>query len=411
MESMPVPEPSALPPIRRARPAMHDASVDGTSESSAPLTRRALREARAAESQASAPAIFHPPPPPLVFADPRPAPLIPGRERRRSPARHARIRRVARLAPVVAIAAASSLVLGSASMVTAAMAPTPAPIVAESPRDAPTFDVTIQAPSTLTGPVIGPTAGPSGTVPAAGAVDDPCALPAVTDAIAAGDEATVIAAMDGVDGFRAKVATGLAPCVRLDDPARTWVVVDKLRPYAPIDYAPSSLAAPESVPNPYGDVLRADAAAALSALAAGARAAGAGDLGLGSGFRSYETQVATYEGHVATKGLEQADLVSARPGHSEHQSGLAADVVPCADVCGTIDDLAASPQGAWVAAHAWEYGWIVRYEEGATSATGFLPEPWHLRYVGPELARAYHEGGWHSLEAFFGLPEAPHYDH
>lgn len=407
---MPVPEPSALPPFRRARPAMHDAFVDGTPEPAAPLTRRALREAQNAARQAPAPAIFRPPPPPLVFADPRPVPLIPGRERRRSPVRHARVRRVARLAPVVAIAAASSLVLGSASMMTSAMAPTPAPIVAESPREVPTFDVTIQAPSTLTGPVLGPTFDATGTVPAAGAVDDPCSLPAVTDALAAGDDAAVVAAMDGAEGFRAKVATGLAPCVRLDDPARTWVVVDKLRPYAPVDYMPAALAVPESMPNPYGDVLRTDAAAALAALAAGARAAGAGELGLGSGFRSYETQVATYEGHVATKGREQADLVSARPGHSEHQSGLAADVVPCSDVCGTIDDLAGSPQGAWVAAHAWEYGWIVRYEEGATPETGFLPEPWHLRYVGPELARAYHEGGWRSLEAFFGLPEAPHYD-
>ncbi|TQJ30536.1 M15 family metallopeptidase [Microbacterium sp. SLBN-146] len=407
---MPVPEPSALPPFRRARPAMHDVVVDGTSEPAAPVTRRALRQARDAETPMATPAIFRPPPPPLVYADPHPVPLIPGRERRRSPARHARVRRFARLAPVVAIAAASSLVLGSASIVTAAMAPAPAPIVAESPREVPTFDVTIQAPSTLMGPVLGPTAGSTGTVPAAGAVDDPCSLPAVTDALATGDEAAVIAAMDGPDGFRAKVATGLAPCVRLDDPARTWVVVDKLRPYTPVDYAPAELAAPASVPNVYGEVLRTDAAAALTALADGARAAGAGELGLGSGFRSYATQAANYEGHVATKGLEQADLVSARPGHSEHQSGLAADVVPCADVCGTIDDLAASPQGAWVAEHAWEYGWIVRYEEGATSETGFLPEPWHLRYVGPELARAYHEGGWHSLEAFFGLPEAPHYD-
>ncbi|MBN9195390.1 MAG: D-alanyl-D-alanine carboxypeptidase family protein, partial [Microbacterium sp.] len=74
-----------------------------------------------------------------------------------------------------------------------------------------------------------------------------------------------------------------------------------------------------------------------------------------------------------------------------------------------LDDLAATPQGAWVAAHAWQYGWIVRYEKGHTDVSGYLPEPWHLRYIGTDLAAAYHEGGFHTLEEFFGLPPAPGY--
>ena len=63
----------------------------------------------------------------------------------------------------------------------------------------------------------------------------------------------------------------------------------------------------------------------------------------------------------------------------------------------------------WLAAHSWEFGWIARYEDGHTQTTGYRPEPWHLRYVGCELARAYHDGNWHTLEDFFALPAAPGY--
>jgi D-alanyl-D-alanine carboxypeptidase len=119
--------------------------------------------------------------------------------------------------------------------------------------------------------------------------------------------------------------------------------------------------------------------------------------------------VTSYGNQVSMRGVEGADLVSARPGFSEHQSGLTADVVACSGGCGGLDDLAATPQGEWLAVHAWEHGWIVRYEEGETETTGYLPEPWHLRYVGTALAEAYHQGGWKSFEAFFGLDPAPGY--
>src|SRR3546814_14600344 len=82
-----------------------------------------------------------------------------------------------------------------------------------------------------------------------------------------------------------------------------------------------------------------------------------GEIALESAYRSYTTQESTYAGHVADRGVEGADLVSARPGFSEHQSGLAVDVVPCDEgSCATIDDLAGSSQGAWIAEHAWEHG-------------------------------------------------------
>ena len=112
---------------------------------------------------------------------------------------------------------------------------------------------------------------------------------------------------------------------------------------------------------------------------------------------------------MASRGVAGADLVSARPGFSEHQSGITGDLIACNGGCGTLDDLAASRQGAWLRDHAWKYGWITRYEEGYTATTGYLPEPWHMRFVGQELARAYHQGDWHTLEDFFGLPAAPEY--
>lgn len=209
--------------------------------------------------------------------------------------------------------------------------------------------------------------------------------------------------------FRRSVAAGLVPCVALDDPARVWVVINKTRPNNPTGFEPASVETPAGVRTAAGVGLRADAAAALSAMVGAASAAGAGEISLQSGYRSYQTQESTYGSQVDANGAELADLSSARPGFSEHQTGLAGDVVPCGETCGTLDDLAGTPQGEWIVAHAWEYGWITRYEDGFTSVTGYTPEPWHLRYIGPELARAYHDGGWRTLEEFFGLPAAPIY--
>lgn len=235
-----------------------------------------------------------------------------------------------------------------------------------------------------------------------------CDDPAFSAALSGGDDAGAIAAAGGAAALRTAVATGAAPCVPLDDPARVWVVVNKARPYVPVDYAPADLVAPDI--RVLDDVtLRRPAADALSALARDAEAQGAGQIAAESAYRSYATQQSTYAGHVSDRGVAGADLVSARPGYSEHQSGLAVDVVPCDGSCASIDDLAASAQGAWIAEHAWEYGWIVRYDAGRTPVTGYEPEPWHLRFIGTDLARAYHEGGWTTLEEFFALPPAPTY--
>lgn len=238
---------------------------------------------------------------------------------------------------------------------------------------------------------------------------DPCAETAVQDAIAAGDDTGVIAGFGGGANFRDAVVAGNAPCVSLADPSRLWVVVNKTRPLVPTDFAPGNLAdVPVQMTTLSGQV-RADVAVAVGDMANAAVTAGVGRLGANNGYRSYGLQVTTYESHVRDQGQSVADAGSARPGHSEHQTGLAVDVVACGLGCGGLDGFGGTPQSNWVAEHAWEYGFVVRYEDVGAGVTGYSPEPWHLRYVGRDLAAAYHDGGYHTLEEFFGLPAAPDY--
>lgn len=240
---------------------------------------------------------------------------------------------------------------------------------------------------------------------------DPCSDPAVQQAVQAGDDAAAVAGFGGGAAFREAVVAGNAPCVSLRDPARVWVVVNKSLPLKPADYEPGALdSVPLQMTTPSGRV-RTDVAVAVGQMADAAEAAGVGRIGANNGYRSYGLQVTTYDSHVQSQGQGQADAGSARPGHSEHQTGLALDVVACGSGCGGLDGFGGTAQSDWVAAHAWEYGFIVRYEQVGTPVTGYAPEPWHLRYVGVDLAAAYHDGGFHTLEEFFGLPAAPDYAH
>ncbi|UNK70505.1 M15 family metallopeptidase [Microbacterium sp. H1-D42] len=240
---------------------------------------------------------------------------------------------------------------------------------------------------------------------------DPCVDDAVVTALAAGDDAATVQAFGGGAEFQAAVVSGNAPCISLDDPHRTWVVVNKQRPLQPEHYAPASLAAIGLQATSRSNELRPEATAALEVMAAAAAEAGAGTIGINNGYRSFDVQTRTYGSHVRNKGQEGADAVSARPGFSEHQSGLAFDLIACSSRCGSHEVFGDTSQGSWVAENAWRHGFIVRYESGKTGTTGYAPEPWHIRYIGEQLAAAYHEGGFHSLEEFFGLPAAPDYVH
>lgn len=122
------------------------------------------------------------------------------------------------------------------------------------------------------------------------------------------------------------------------------------------------------------------------------------NLYISSGFRSYSYQENLYNNYVAQDGKEEADTYSARPGHSEHQTGLAFDL-------NTIDDsFAYTAEGKWVAENCYKYGLILRYPKGKEQETGYQYESWHLRYVGNELAqKLYNNGNWITLEEHFKI--------
>ncbi|MFI7580726.1 D-alanyl-D-alanine carboxypeptidase family protein [Kocuria kalidii] len=187
----------------------------------------------------------------------------------------------------------------------------------------------------------------------------------------------------------------------LDDPASLAVVVNKRRPLVPEGWAPADLEDVE------GHLLRPGAAAAARGMLAAARADGV-PLRIVSGYRSWTEQAGTYAGWVARKGPEAADTVSARPGHSEHQTGLAVDVGDGSG-CDLRVCFADTAAAAWVAEHGPEHGFVVRYPRGEHGTTGYWYEPWHLRYLGPERARELERSGVPTLEEFSGLGPAPDY--
>lgn len=193
----------------------------------------------------------------------------------------------------------------------------------------------------------------------------------------------------------------------IDDPQSIWVVSNKRRALKPVDFAPNDLAMPEGVENEFAQPLRAPAATAVVRLIRRAEQAGL-KVRIISAYRDYATQVTLYDRYVERDGKQQADTYSARPGHSEHQTGLAVDLDDFGD-CYLAACFGQTPSGTWIAAHAAEYGFVIRYPEGKQGITGFMPEPWHLRYVGPELAAEMKRTGVATLEEFFGLPAAPDY--
>lgn len=179
------------------------------------------------------------------------------------------------------------------------------------------------------------------------------------------------------------------------DPASLWVVVNKQHPLEPIDYAPADLV---SVGN--GQYMRAEAAAALQRMFAGAKNAGL-TLTAASGYRSYATQVATYNSEVKAYGQAKADSESARPGYSEHQTGWAVDIA--GGGCYIQDCFGTTAEGKWAAANAHTYGFILRYPAGDSVTTGYRAEAWHFRYVGTALAGEMQKTGVATLEQFFNV--------
>lgn len=188
-----------------------------------------------------------------------------------------------------------------------------------------------------------------------------------------------------------------------------WIV-NKIRPLDPLRYQPSDLVFPDvalRVPGNESMRIRTETATAIEKLFTGAQSAGHSPM-FSSGFRSYNYQVNLYGGYVKSQGQAEADKQSARPGYSEHQTGLAFDICN-AGSCKLEQSFGTTPLGQWVANNAHNYGFVIRYKENKQDVTGYMYEPWHLRYIGTDTATKVYQSG-KTLEEYFGLPAAPDYN-
>lgn len=150
-----------------------------------------------------------------------------------------------------------------------------------------------------------------------------------------------------------------------------------------------------SVPSTYSPGINPTAYNAYIALKNAANAAGF-SMPLISGYRSYQTQTNLYNRYVAQYGESIANTFSAKPGQSEHQTGLAFDV-------GSIDNnYGNTPAGTWLAQNAHKFGFIIRYPKGKESITGYQYEPWHIRYLGTSVATDIYNKGV-CLEEYLGI--------
>jgi len=186
----------------------------------------------------------------------------------------------------------------------------------------------------------------------------------------------------------------------LDNPTSLWVVINKKRPL-PSDFTPPNLIGIGSAS------MQSQAVSAAQKLISTANQNQV-SLKVISGYRSYQKQQELYASYVAKDGQAAADTYSARPGYSEHQTGLAADLGNSSGQCDLDICFATTAGGRWLAGHAHEFGFVIRYERDKTPITGYQYEPWHIRYVGVDLARELYSKK-QTLEEYFGLPAAPGY--
>jgi D-alanyl-D-alanine carboxypeptidase len=181
------------------------------------------------------------------------------------------------------------------------------------------------------------------------------------------------------------------------------VMVNKHRAL-PANYVPTDLIQPNVSFSFSGTsekkLLRKPAALALEKLFEHAKSQGILLNGV-SGYRSYVTQSSIFNGNVKRQGYAEARRFSAIPGTSEHQTGLAIDVSSPSVGNALEQTFGNSNEGKWLALHCAEFGFIIRYPNGKEAITGYAYEPWHIRYVGVEMAQKIMAKGL-TLEEYFG---------
>ena len=174
-----------------------------------------------------------------------------------------------------------------------------------------------------------------------------------------------------------------------------WRLVNKSHPLSNIDYRPNIVkpdVAVRSDKSADEQSVRKDIVPAVVNLFEAASKAGY-QLEIGSGFRSASLQRTYYTNYIRVYGQAAADTFSAKPGYSEHQTGLVVDVSTIDHYCYLEECFGTTPAGKWLKAHAHEYGFILRYPKEKQGITDFHYEPWHFRYVGKDLAAALSQSG------------------
>lgn len=195
---------------------------------------------------------------------------------------------------------------------------------------------------------------------------------------------------------------GLAVEVTANAEAVTALVNKQFK--LPKGYAPDDLVYPD-IPFTFAEKidkrkLRKEAAKALEDLVAAAKKDGIELAGV-SGYRTESRQKTLFDNYAKKDGVEAANKYSARPGHSEHQTGLAIDVSGIDGKCAAESCFGGTPEAEWLAKYAADYGYIIRYPEGKEAITGYKYEPWHIRYVGVDLAHKLEQSG-DTLEEYYG---------
>ena len=191
--------------------------------------------------------------------------------------------------------------------------------------------------------------------------------------------------------------------ITIQNPEKVDVLVNKKR-NLPNDYVPNDLEKLSEVPtvleNPEVNQLRSVAYEGLKELFKAASEEEGYELYARSGYRSYNTQTSLYSSYVESYGQTAADKYSAKPGQSEHQTGLSIDIT-CEALNYRLDDtFVDTEEGKWVAENAHRFGYIIRYPKGKEDITGYLYEPWHIRFLGKELAKEVYDSGL-TLEEYF----------
>ncbi|MBE9914038.1 M15 family metallopeptidase [Paenibacillus donghaensis] len=181
---------------------------------------------------------------------------------------------------------------------------------------------------------------------------------------------------------------GIGDIQTVANPASTDVLVNKQHKL-PENYAPDDLVYP-NVRFTFKEkiekrMMRKEAAQALEKLFKAADKDGLPLAGV-SAYRSHKRQKAVFEAYVQKDGEEKARTYSAYPGTSEHETGLAIDVTKSDGSCAATGCFAGTPEAEWLAEHAHEFGFIIRYPKEKENITGYTYEPWHLRYVGQPAA-------------------------